>query len=74
MLNDEVSKYSSPKLQTDLILHEQLSLKRHTSYPFLFSFLNIMFAFCLKLEDLVRLIGVVRSWMRQSAALQLDLP
>ena len=60
-LNDEVSKYSSPKLPIDLFLLAQPPWKRHTSYPFLFSLLKIMFAFCLKVEDLVRQIGVAGS-------------
>ena len=63
----EAPNWSNPACPTIIAAPELVSVS-------FFSLLKIMFAFCLKVEELVRQIEAVGSWMRQSAALELDLP
>ena len=72
-LHDEVSKYSSPKLQIDPVLLAQPSSKRPTSFPFLFFLLKNYVCFLFESARIGTSNGNGWKLTRQSVALQLDL-
>ena len=72
-LHDEVSKYSSPKLQIDPVLLAQPSSKRPTSFPFLFFLLKNYVCFLFENARIGTSNGNGWKLTRQSVALQLDL-